>query len=318
MYMKLTKTHRLVLAGLLLAVGLLLPYFTSHMFGLPGTVFLPMHIPVLLMGLICGPGYGALGGVLIPVLSSVLTGMPPAFPMLPIMTGELLAYGFVSGLIHKKTGKIYLSLLPAMVCGRAVYGLIFAALTVANGGAALQALSVPAAFVEGLPGIAIQLIFVPVIVRAVLPSKRPVSAKAVSEARKRLQSGQATCIVMRGGVIVRDAHGRGVKPILRFLEDEPEVLAGAEVVDKVIGKAAAMLLVLAGARYVYGEVMSVSGRETLRKHGVTAAHGLCIDVISSRDGNGICPLEKSVMEEEDPNEAYRILKSTIAKLMETV
>ena len=318
--MKLSKTRRLTLAGLLMAVGLLLPYFTSHMFGLSGTVFLPMHIPVLLIGLICGEGYGALSGFLIPVVSSMLTGMPPVFPMLPIMAGELVVYGFVSGFIHRKTGKVYISMLPAMVCGRIVYGLIFTALTIANG-EALRALSVSAAFVQGLPGIVIQLIFIPIIVRVVLRDDRPVNTKAtnpISRARERLQSGLATCIVTRDGVIIREASGNGVKPILELLDNEPEALYGAEVVDKVIGKAAAMLLVLAGARYVYGEIMSVSGRETLQKHGIIAEYGICIDVISNRDGNGICPLEKSVLKVEDAREAYQILKNTIAELMKTV
>ncbi len=322
-HMQSSKTHRLVLASLFVAIGILLPYFTSHMFGIPGTVFLPMHIPVFLTGLICGPGYGAMSGMLIPVLSSLLTGMPPVFPMLPIMVGELITYGLVSGLIHKKTGKIYISMLPAMVCGRLVYGLIFWALTLA-GGEALKALSVSAAFVQGLPGIAIELVVVPLIVKAVLRGKRSAKKEAVTpvselaEAQRRIRAGQCTCIVMQDGKIVREASGNGIKPILGFLEKEPEILSGAEVIDKVIGKAAAMLLVLAGARYVYGEMMSVSGREFLLAHGIECAYGRCIDVISNRGGNGICPLEKSVMDISDPVTGYEVLKSTVATLMKAM
>ena len=43
-----TKTGKLTATGMLLALGILLPFATSHGMGLPGTVLLPMHIPVLL------------------------------------------------------------------------------------------------------------------------------------------------------------------------------------------------------------------------------------------------------------------------------
>lgn len=323
-YMQITKTQRLVSAGLLTAVGLILPYFTAHIFGLPGTVLLPMHIPVFLIGLICGPYYGAICGLIIPTMSSLLTGMPTVFPMLPIMAGELTVYGFISGLLHQKTGRVYLSMIPAMICGRVIYGLIFTALTMA-GGEELRALSVSAAFIQGLPGIAVQLVLIPVIVKTIARHRNfaggqePVTAvSALAEAKSLIQSGKSTCIVMRGGVITNETSGRGVKPILYFWENEPEILAGAAVADKIIGKAAAMLLILAGVRYVYGELMSVAGRDYLQNNGVSFEYGRCIEVISNREGNGICPLEKSVMDIDNPHDAYRALKTTISQLMKQV
>lgn len=303
-----------------MAVGVLLPYFTSHMFGMPGTILLPMHIPVLLIGIICGPTYGAVCGIIIPILNMMLTGMPTVYPMLPIMTGELMAYGLISGLIYKKSGRIYLSMVPAMVCGRVIYGLIFAVLTLASG--QLQALSVTSAFVQGLPGIVIQLIIIPIIVKAVFYSRQNSKYKSadkapvqLSDAKKLIGSGAATCVVMRDGLIVRQASGKGVKPILGFWENEPKVLSGAQVADKIIGKAAAMLLTLADVQYIYGEVMSVAARAYLQRCGIAFSYGRCIDVISNRAGNGICPLEQSVADIEDPEEAYLVLKATIAKLM---
>lgn len=323
--MQLTKTYRTALAGLLVALGILLPYFTAHMFGLPGTVLLPMHIPVFLIGLLCGPGFGLACGLMIPLLSSLFTGMPPAFPMLPIMAGELMTYGLLSGLLYQKTKRIYLSMLPAMLCGRVVYGLIFALLTL-SGGEVLRALSVSAAFVQGLPGIAIQLVLVPVIVRAALHGRRrakeansaePVAAapSQLDEAKARILQGSVTCIVLQNGQIVREASGNGVKPVLGLLETERDILLGAAVVDKIIGKAAAMLLVLGGASYAYGELMSSAGRDYLEQHGITAEYGRCISVISNRDGDAMCPLERSVLNIDDPEEGYQKLKETIRELM---
>ena len=78
-----TATQKLMTAALCLALGLLLPSM-FHMIG-AGTVFLPMHIPVLLCGMLCGGAYGAAVGAIVPLLSSLLTGMPPIFPVAPAM-----------------------------------------------------------------------------------------------------------------------------------------------------------------------------------------------------------------------------------------
>ena len=93
-----------------------------------GTALSPMHIPVLLCGLLCGWPYGAFCGVVGPLLSSLLSGMPPA-AMLLYMIPELCVYGLFSGLLLKwfRTGHayadLYLALVPAMLLGRIAGGI---------------------------------------------------------------------------------------------------------------------------------------------------------------------------------------------------
>ena len=160
-----SKTRRLVIASLFLAFGILFPLVTAHGLGVTGTVLLPMHIPVLVAGMLLGPAWGAALGVMTPVLSGLMTGMPVLFPMMPIMACELCTYGFVSGMIYKRTpiGRLRLgsliSLTLAMVAGRCAYALVFELLLLANG--SLRALTVWGAVVTGLPGIALQLLVVP-------------------------------------------------------------------------------------------------------------------------------------------------------------
>lgn len=317
--MKKQNAHDLVLAGLLGAIGIILPFLTAHGFGVPGTILLPMHLPVLLTGFLCGPLFGAVGGLVVPLISSLTTGMPPLFPMLPIMAGELTTYGFVSGLLYRqKKLSLYPSLLTAMLCGRLVYGLIFSALLTANNGA-LRALSVSAAFVQGLPGIAIQLALVPMIVSFIQHhgSAAPQSGEeqAIAEACRMIAAETASFIVIRNGKIVHSAEGRGVKPVMQVLDGNPDILKGATVVDKIIGKAAALLLVLGGVNRVHGVVMSASGFEYLQKTGISVSYTTKIDVVSDRTGTGICPLELSVQNVESPQMAYAKLKETIRKLM---
>ena len=151
-----------------LALGIILPYALGHGIGIPGTLLLPMHLPVLLCGFICGPAYGLLCGMLLPVLNCMITGMPSLFPMLPIMFCELSVYGLCSGLLFSKSplGRlkfgIYIALPITMICGRLAYAAAFYSILLAVG--ELKALTVGAAIIAGLPGILIQLLLIPPIV----------------------------------------------------------------------------------------------------------------------------------------------------------
>jgi hypothetical protein len=151
------------LTGLLLAAAVLFPV-VFHQFGIAGRVFLPMHIPVFLAGLVLGPWAGLLVGALSPGLSALLTGMPTAAYAVP-MTPELAAYGAVSGLLY--TGKrhsLWLALIGAMVAGRLVWCLMAVVIAplLGFGGRALPV--VLAALAVGWPGVVLQLLFVPPLV----------------------------------------------------------------------------------------------------------------------------------------------------------
>ncbi|HIU30690.1 MAG TPA: ECF transporter S component [Candidatus Caccousia avistercoris] len=167
------QTRNLVFTAMCLALAVVLP-MAFHVVPNAGSVLLPMHIPVLLCGLLCGPVYGLACGVLAPALSSLITQMPPA-AVLPSMICELAVYGLLAGLlirlIHTKSqvGDIYLSLLGAMLCGRVVYGVVNAAIFQA-GSYSLQ-IWLTASFVTALPGIVIQIVFIPLIVFALRKAK---------------------------------------------------------------------------------------------------------------------------------------------------
>lgn len=153
-------------SGLLIAIGVLLPQ-AFHMFGQEaGMVFLPIQLPVLIAGLLLGPYYGGMVGFLVTVLSSLLTGMPP-IPKVYFMIFELTAYGAVIGLL-KKRFSIFISLLGAMAAGRILYGITLML------GVQLFQIQAPfangAAFwggiITGIPGMAIQLLIVPLLYAA--------------------------------------------------------------------------------------------------------------------------------------------------------
>lgn len=159
--------RHIALTGLFVALGLVLP-MAFHAVGFGGPVFLPMHIPVLLAGLLLGPVSGLAVGLLAPTVSHLLTGMPPLSPpVLPLMIVELAAYGSVSGgLARRFQGRVLLPLAGALVAGRIALGLTAA---VGYGFFGLEApplTYVAGAVITGLPGLALQVVLVPLLVRA--------------------------------------------------------------------------------------------------------------------------------------------------------
>lgn len=87
--------YNLVLAAMFLAIGIVLPFFTGQIPQI-GRMLLPMHLPVLLCGLICGWQYGGAVGFVLPILRYALFGMPP-MPNGLAMAFELAAYGIIVG-----------------------------------------------------------------------------------------------------------------------------------------------------------------------------------------------------------------------------
>lgn len=161
------KTKNLVWAALFLAIGIIIPYI-FHATSLPGQIFLPMHIPVLLCGVILGKRYGLIIGILLPFINSALLGMPPIFPTGVAMAFELATYGVITGLLYKdKKLNIFVSLIGAMVIGRIVSGVVnYILLTVGGNGFVFTAF-LTTTFVKAIPGIIIQIILIPVVLKAI-------------------------------------------------------------------------------------------------------------------------------------------------------
>ncbi len=166
--MKLSTVKKSILTAVCIALCVVLPQ-AFHAIPNAGSVYLPMHIPVLLCGLICGWQYGLLCGLAGPLLSSLLTQMPP-MAILPSMMLEIAIYGAVCGimmqLVHTKHvyGDLYLSLIAAMLIGR-ILGGVAKALIFAPGSMTMAAWAT-SYFVTSLPGIVIQLVLIPSIVFA--------------------------------------------------------------------------------------------------------------------------------------------------------
>ena len=168
--MKNERTKKLAYAALFLALCLVLPLLTGQIPQV-GSMLLPMHIPVLLCGLVCGWQYGAAVGFVAPLLRSLLFTMPKLYPVAIAMAFELLAYGLVIGLVYRRLAKkgmvgVYAALVTAMVAGRLVWGVAEVVLLGLNGNAFTAQAFLAGALLNAVPGIIVQLILIPAVMAA--------------------------------------------------------------------------------------------------------------------------------------------------------
>ena len=162
---KMSSVKRATITAICIALCYVLPV-AFHSLGI-ASYFSPMHIPVLLCGLVCGSGYGFFCGIAGPIISST-TGMP-GITQLPYFIAELAVYGLLCGLVMKlihtkKTAvDIYIALAVAMVAGR-ITGGIAQWLTVqllGTGETFNVAIWATSYFLTSIPGIVCHLVVIP-------------------------------------------------------------------------------------------------------------------------------------------------------------
>ena len=134
----------------------------------------PMHIPALLCGFLCGTPWGLAVGGVAPILRSLLFSRPPMFSAIP-MAFELAAYGAVAGILYRRLprrkGRIYLSLILAMIAGRLVWGIVQVVMMGLQGSAFTMEAFLAGAITTAIPGIILQLVLIPAVVAALEKAK---------------------------------------------------------------------------------------------------------------------------------------------------
>ena len=169
------STKKLTLSAMFFAVGLILPFFIGQI-PMIGQMLLPMHIPVLLCGLIVGWQYGLAVGFFLPLVRSVLFGMPAMFPNAVSMAFELAAYGLVIGYLYGHSRwqcvkSLYRSLVGAMLAGRLVWGVVRIVLLGISSVPFGWQLFLAGAFFNAIPGIILQLVMIPALMVALNKAK---------------------------------------------------------------------------------------------------------------------------------------------------
>ncbi len=129
------------------------------------------------------------------------------------------------------------------------------------------------------------------------------------EIAKELLCDDITCVIASDEVIYR-SRKRGIAPVLQHLNNKNDI-SGSVVADRIVGKAAAMLFIKAGIAEVYGEVMSSKAIELLEDHHIPCTCKEKVDIIINRQGTDICPMEKTVQNIDDIDEAIIALNNKV-------
>lgn len=131
-----------------------------------------------------------------------------------------------------------------------------------------------------------------------------------------LEDNQSTCIILKGDLIIYTSSFIGVKPLLNFMKepknDEPDELI---LVDKVIGKAALLLAAKIGIREIYTPVTSLAALAAAKEHHISLYAAEVVPFIENRTKTGMCPIEMSVKNTDDLDEAFLNISETIKVLM---
>ena len=166
-----TRNSKIILSAMFLSLGMILPFLTGQIKEI-GDTLLPMHIPVMLCGLVCGCKYGLAVGVILPFLRSVAVGMPPIYPNAVWMSAELAAYGFTIGFLYaafhkKQIWWLYCCLFISMISGRMVWGITKAVLLGIDGKAFTFQAFIAGSVLDSFLGILLQFILIPVIIKLI-------------------------------------------------------------------------------------------------------------------------------------------------------
>ena len=126
-----------------------------------------------------------------------------------------------------------------------------------------------------------------------------------------LTSESTIAVVSNGEVFT--SQERGVKPLLHLLTEKKGFLKGASVADKVIGKAAALLMVLGEIKEVHTLIISEPAIKVFEKYNISYFYDKKVDRIVNRTGDGLCPMETLCLDVEEPKEAFEKIMNFIKK-----
>ena len=124
-----------------------------------------------------------------------------------------------------------------------------------------------------------------------------------------------TIVIYKSDASVVVSDDRGVAPLMKLLKENKEQLRDSMIADKVIGKAAALLMVYAGVKEVFTPTISVPAIEAFEKHDVKITYDKVVERIINRKGDGLCPMETLCLNVENPEEAFDVIRRRDTKTL---
>jgi hypothetical protein len=129
-----------------------------------------------------------------------------------------------------------------------------------------------------------------------------------------LERTGSSLMVYKGGRLIFQSSSKGIRPHLEAIEQLGDTLHGSVMADKIIGRAAALLILHSGAAEAHAALVSTPGRQVLEQHGLKFTYAQETPHIKMQDGRIYCPFEAMVQGISDPAEAYRAITEKMRAL----
>lgn len=136
----------------------------------------------------------------------------------------------------------------------------------------------------------------------------------IEEMKSLLNKDDIVCVVCKDDQVLT-SNLKGIRPWIKWLRENPELLEGAVVVDKVVGKAAAMLMIVSKIKTLYTPVISENALQYLSSQNLDFSYDRTVAYIKNNEKNGLCPMEQTVIDVDDAHQGYQLLLEKIAVLM---
>ncbi|MEM3703232.1 MAG: DUF1893 domain-containing protein [Candidatus Bathyarchaeia archaeon] len=133
-------------------------------------------------------------------------------------------------------------------------------------------------------------------------------------AKKRLCEKNLTLSIVKNSEVIFESKAHGVFSFLGAIERLGDKIRGASVADKIVGKAIALLCIYAGVKAVYAATLSRKAKQVFEKYGVQFEWDKLVEKILNASKKEICPFEKTALEINNPDEAYRKFKELLKAL----
>ncbi len=131
----------------------------------------------------------------------------------------------------------------------------------------------------------------------------------IETAKSILSDKGATLAIVKEGRVLFESDSSGIRGLLQAIEKLGKEMAGSSVADKVVGRAAALLLAHSSVREVYASVLSREGLKVLEENHIKIEHENLVQIILDQTGKKICPFEKFSSEIKSLDAAYEQLKN---------
>src|SRR5690554_3849311 len=136
--------------------------------------------------------------------------------------------------------------------------------------------------------------------------------KDLEIAKQHLYSSNLSVVLVKDGDIIEKSNDKGIKPLFDIYVYRKEILKDSSVADRVIGKAAAMIVANGGIKKLYAGIISEKAIEILEDYNIEYEYGKRVPIILNRDGSDLCPIEKLSQDAKDVDDLIKNIDEFLA------